>query len=290
MSPGPARRAPDLADHDLTELLWDLLAASQRDDPTSFLALLAHSADAFAETTEPRWIAWRHALAARRALVESDPEAAVGDITAAREALEKCPPSADTALAMAHLAHVEVTADRFDAAMLLAVDASLLTAPASGGEPSRALQQAHRWLSLTLSSLDLEELAVAQAIRAQHAAAALREPSEQWQMRVLAAQQHTELAQTLRRRGDLNGSRLLAVDAIACAVSARELPWEPESSEADLLDVVQAWALTCADDLDAALGLDPAAGPPRPTGRGVRERRGGHRPARRRRRRVRGRR
>ena len=254
MSPGSARRAPDLVDGDLTELLWRLLAAGQRDDPTSFLALLADSADAFAETTEPRWVAWRHALAARRALVENDPEAAVVDIAAAREALEKCSACADTALAMAYLAHVEVTADHFDAAMLLAVDASLLTESESGGGASRALQQAHRWLSLTLSSLDLEELAVGHAIRGQHVAAALREPAEQWQMRLLAAQQHTELAQTLRRRGELDRSRLLAVDAIACAVSARELDWEPERAEADLLDVVQAWALTCADELDAAVG------------------------------------
>jgi diguanylate cyclase (GGDEF)-like protein len=254
VSPGPARRTPALAGSDLPELLWSLLAAGQRDDPTSFLALLADSADAFAETTDPRWIAWRHALAARRALVESDSEAAADDIAAAREALEKCPPSADTALAMAYLAHVEVSADRFDAAMLLAVDASLLTEPATGGEPSRALQQAHRWLSLTLSSLDLEELAVGHAVRGQHVAAALREPAEQWQMRLLSAQQHTELAQTLRRRGELDRSRLLAVDAIACAVSARELDWEPERPEADLLDVVQAWALTCADELDAAIG------------------------------------
>ena len=254
MSPGSARRAPDLVDGDLTELLWRLLAAGQRDDPTSFLGLLADSADAFAETTEPRWVAWRHALAARRALVENDPEAAVVDIAAAREALEKCSACADTALAMAYLAHVEVTADHFDAAMLLAVDASLLTESESGGGASRALQQAHRWLSLTLSSLDLEELAVGHAIRGQHVAAALREPAEQWQMRLLAAQQHTELAQTLRRRGELDRSRLLAVDAIACAVSARELDWEPERPEADLLDVVQAWALTCADELDAAVG------------------------------------
>ena len=254
MSPGPARRTPDLADSDLTDRLWHLLAAGQRDDPTSFLVLLAESAEAFAETSEPRWIAWRHALAARRALVESAPEAAAADIAAAHEALETCPPSPETALAMAYLAHVEVTADRFDAAMLLAVDASLLTEPASSGEPSRALQQAHRWLALTLSSLDLEELAVGHAIRGQHVAAALREPAEQWQMRLLSAQQHTELAQTLRRRGELDRSRLLAVDAIACATSARELAWEPERAEADLLDVVQAWALTCADELDAAVG------------------------------------
>ena len=56
----------------------------------------------------PRWVAWRHALAARRALIESDPDAAADDVAAAREALDKCPPSADTALLMAYLAHVEV--------------------------------------------------------------------------------------------------------------------------------------------------------------------------------------
>lgn len=254
MSSGPARRAPDATTADLTTLLGHLLNAGQRDDPTVFLALLADADDAFTETPEPRWSAWRHALAARRALLEGDPEAASADVAAARESLEKCPPSADTALTMAYLAHVEVTADHFDAAMLLAVDASLLTEPSTAGEASRALQQAHRYLSLALGGLDLEELAVAHAMRGQHVAAALREPADQWRMRLLSAQQHTELAQTLRRRGDAARSRLLAVDAIACAASARELPWEPEQAEADLLDVVQSWALTCSDDLDGALG------------------------------------
>ena len=156
---------------------------------------------------------------------------------------------------MAYLAHVQVAADHFDSAMLLAVDASLLTEGPDAGGPSRALLQAHRWLSLTLAGLDLEELAVAQAMRAQHVAAALREPDDQWRMRLLSAQQHTELAQTLRRRGDAARARELAGEAIACAASARELAWEPRGpAEADLLDVVQAWALTCADDLDGALG------------------------------------
>jgi diguanylate cyclase (GGDEF)-like protein len=147
-----------------------------------------------------------------------------------------------------------VLADHFDAAMLLAVDASLLTEGAAATEPSRALLQAHRWLSLALSGLDLEEPAVASAMRGQHVAAALRQPADQWRMRLLSAQQHTELAQTLRRRGDLDRSRELAVEAIAGAAAAREIDWEPEDDEADLLDVVQAWALTCADDLDGALG------------------------------------
>jgi diguanylate cyclase (GGDEF)-like protein len=32
------------------------------------------------------------------------------------------------------------------------------------------------------------------------------------------------------------------------------MDWEPEPADADLLDVVQAWAMTCAGDLDGALG------------------------------------
>jgi hypothetical protein len=84
-----------------------------------------------------------------------------------------------------------------------------------------------------LPGLDLEELAVAHAMRAQHVAAALRTPAEQWRMRLLSAQQHTELAQTLRRRGHAARARELAGEAIACAASARELAWEPEPAEAD---------------------------------------------------------
>jgi diguanylate cyclase (GGDEF)-like protein len=249
VSPRPARVAPG----DLSAVLWQLLSASAREDATAFIALLDDAEDALAESTESGWIVWRHALNARRALIENDPEAAGVDVAAAREALDKCLPSADTALAMAFLAHVEVLADHFDAAMLLAVDASLLTDGKAAAEPSRALLQAHRWLSLALSGLDLEEPAVAHAMRGQHVAAALREPADQWRLRLLSAQQHTELAQTLRRRGDLERSRELAVEAIAGCAAARELSWEPEDDEADLLDVVQAWALTCADDLDGAL-------------------------------------
>ncbi len=63
-------------------------------------------------------------------------------------------------------------------------------------------------------------------------------------------------AQTLRRRGNAERARELAGEAIACAASARELDWDldAEAAETDLLDVVQGWALTCADDLDGALG------------------------------------
>ena len=250
MTPGSAR----VPSGELEAALWRLLAAPPRDDAAAFLAVLDETDEAFAETDEPLWVAWRHALAARRGLIDSDPDAVPDRVTAAREALDKCPPTAQTALAMAYLAHVEVTADHFDAAMLLAVDASLLAEGPAAAEPSRSLLQAHRWLSQTLSGLDLEELAVAHALRAQHVAAALREPGDMWRMRLLSAQQHTELAQTLRRRGDDARSRRLAAEAISCAESARDLPWEPEQAEADLLDVVQAWALKCSDDLDGALG------------------------------------
>jgi diguanylate cyclase (GGDEF)-like protein len=253
LTPGPAVVAPG----DLEAALWRLLAGSDRQDGDDFLALVDDTAEVFAGSPDPRWVAWCSALAARRALLEGDPDVAAQEVAAARESLDKCDPSADVALALAYLAHIQVAADHVDSAMLLAIDASLLTEHLppthSTGAPSRALLQAHRWLSLSLAGLDLEELAVAQAMRAQHVAAALRTPDEQWRMRLLSAQQHTELAQTLRRRGDAARARELAGEAVACAVSARELDWEPEPAEGDLLDVVQAWALTCADDLDGAL-------------------------------------
>ena len=233
-----ARQPARVASADLTVVLWELLTASAREDATAFLALLADAEDALCANLEPSWIGWRHALAARRALIENDPDAAAAAVAAAREALEECAPSADTALLMAFLAHGEVLADHFDAAMLLAVDASLLTEGVAATEPSRALLQAHRWLSLALSGLDLEEPAVASAMRGQHVAAALREPADRWRMRLLSAQQHTELAQTLRRRGELDRSRELAVEAIAGAVAAREIEWEPEPDEPGPDDII----------------------------------------------------
>lgn len=254
MTPSPAR----IPAGDVTAALWLLLDASSREDSIAFLALLDTLLDeadgALAGSDDPSWVSWRHVFAARRALIESDPEAAVEAVTAAREALERCPPSADTALTLAYLAHVEVTADHFDAAMLLAVDASLLTEGPNAGEPTRALHQAHRWLSLALSGLDLEELAVSHAGRGHRIAAVLPDLADQWQLLALSAQQHAELAQTLRRRGDAERARALAAVAIAQATEARELAWEPDPADADLLDVVQAWALTCTDDLDSALG------------------------------------
>jgi diguanylate cyclase (GGDEF)-like protein len=250
VKPSPAR----VASGDLSAVLWRLLDASSREDSTAFLTLLDDADGAFAGSPDPRWVAWRHALAARRALIESDPELSAESVAAAREALDKCPPSADTALTLAYLAHVEVTADHFDAAMLLAVDASLLTEGPNAGEPTRPLHQAHRWLSLSLSGLDLEELAVSHAVRGHRIAAVLPDLADQWQMLQLSAQQHAELAQTQRRRGDNERARALAAVAIAQATEAREMAWEPDPADADLLDVVQAWAMNSSDDLDSALG------------------------------------
>jgi diguanylate cyclase (GGDEF)-like protein len=252
VTPGQSRRVPDSGD--LSALLWPLLAAGSRDDPASFVTLMDDADAAFADSSEPSWIAWRHALAAHRSLIDNDPEAAAGEVSAAREALDKCPSSHDTALTMAWLAHVEVLADHFDAAMMLAVDASLLTESFTVGEPSQALLQSHRWLARTLSGLDLEELAVAHADRGHGVALALTDVGDRWRMLQLTAQLHAELAQTTRRRGDEARARELAALAIDQATAARALDWAPEPAEADLLDVVQAWALTCADDLDGALG------------------------------------
>jgi diguanylate cyclase (GGDEF)-like protein len=250
VTPGPLR-APSGG---LEAALWRILAASDHDDTTAFLALLDECGPALSRAEHPRWATWRHALTARRAVIESDPESAARELGAARESLDKCPPSEHTALLMAYLADVEVTADRFDAAMLLAVDASLLTESFTVGEPSRALLHAHRWLARTLSGLDLEELAVAHADRGHGVALALTDLGDRWRMLLLSAQLHAELAQTLRRRGDEAGSRELAALAIDQATAARSIGWEPEPAEADLLDVVQAWALACRDQLDAALG------------------------------------
>jgi diguanylate cyclase (GGDEF)-like protein len=246
VTPGPAR--------DLEAVVTRLLAMSDREDAAEFVAALDEADPALESANEPRWVAWRHALTARRWLAEDDPDAARAEVSAAREVLEKCPGSAETALTLGYLAHVEVTADHVDAAMVLAIDASLLAEGPAAGTPSRQLHQAHYWLSLTLTGLDLEELAVAHALRAHAVAAELAEPGDQWRMLLLAAQQHVEMAQTLARRGDSEQARELAGVALAAATEARALGWEPEPQEQDLLDVVQTWALTCLDELDDALG------------------------------------
>jgi diguanylate cyclase (GGDEF)-like protein len=73
-------------------------------------------------------------------------------------------------------------------------------------------------------------------------------------MLLLSAHQHTELAQTLHRRGESSRAEALATIALGCATGARDLGWEPDPHAQDLLDVVQSWALTCSDQLDGALG------------------------------------
>ncbi|MDP5184841.1 GGDEF domain-containing protein [Blastococcus sp. BMG 814] len=249
MTPGPSHVAPG----DLQSALWRLLDASDREDHAPFLALVDQAAGTFPDAGRPSWQAWRHAFGARRALVDGDVAAAAAAIAAAREQLDACPTSAGTALLLAYLAHVETTADHLDSAMLLAVDASLLTDGPSV-PPSRALLQAHRWLSMTLSGLDLEELAVHHAVRGHQVAAALPDVGDRGSLLLLAARQHVELAQTMRRRGEAERAAELAGEAITCATGARALDWSPEQADADLLDVVQAWALMCSGDPDAAVG------------------------------------
>ncbi|MBM7806893.1 diguanylate cyclase (GGDEF)-like protein [Geodermatophilus bullaregiensis] len=241
---------------DLDAALRRLLAASGRDDAPAFRAELDAVEPALAAASEPRWAAWRHALDARRGLVDGDRDATAAAVRAARAALGTCRPSASTALVLAYLAHVEAAADHLDAAMLLAIDASLLTEQLTppDAEVPRALHQAHLWLSLTLTALDLEELALDQAEQGYRIADALPDLADRWQLLRLCAQQSTELAQTLRRRGDVARSRELAENALARATDARELGFEPDPDDLDRLDVVQAWALVCHDDLDDALG------------------------------------
>jgi diguanylate cyclase (GGDEF)-like protein len=254
VAPRPLRRVPEAPADDLESVLWRLLGTAHRDGADALTRLLDDAATAFAASPEPLWTAWQHAVAARQRLVDDDRAAVPPEVAAAREALEKCSPSADTALAMAYLAHIEVTADHAEGAMHLAVDASLLTESPAAGGPTRALQESHRWLSLALSGLDLEELALGHAVRGQHVAAALRDPERLWRMRLLSARQNVELAQTVLRRGDADRARELAVEAIASAISARDIAYEPDPSDEDLLDVVQAWALVCSGQLDDAHG------------------------------------
>ncbi|MGY1741201.1 MULTISPECIES: diguanylate cyclase [unclassified Blastococcus] len=249
MTPGTIR----VTEGDLDAALWRLLAAGDRVDPLAFAREHDDAADLLAAATDPAWVAWRHAFDARRALIDADVDAATAATGAARTALGGCAPSARTALTLAYLAHVEATADHVDAAMLLAVDASLL-AEASGGGAGRARHQAHLWLSLTLGALDLEQLAVDQALQGSRVAAGLPDLGDRWQLLRLCAQQHVELAQTQCRRGEDERAAELAEVAIACATEARALEWEADPADADLLDVVQAWAMACAGDREGALG------------------------------------
>jgi diguanylate cyclase (GGDEF)-like protein len=225
---------------------WRLLAASGMPDAGAFADEFDRVAVSFAGTGRPHWDAWGSAFTARARLLDGDPEAAADAVTAARAALDRCPPSAERALTLAYLSHVEVAADRLDAALHLAVDASLLADQLSGARPTRALHQAHAWLALALTLLDLEELAADQALRGSRVAQSLPELPDRWQLLRLCAQQHAELAQTVHRRGDETRSRSLAQTALSCATAARELPWAPPEADEDLLAVVTAWAMSLA--------------------------------------------
>jgi diguanylate cyclase (GGDEF)-like protein len=247
---GPVR----VADAELQAVLDRLLAASDPEDAAAFAAALDEAEPILAAADQPRWVAWRHALYARRWIGEDDADAARGEVSAAREVLQQCVPSAGTALMLAYLAHVEVTADHYDAAMLLAIDASLLIDGVAAATPSVSLLRAHFWLSLTLTGLDLEELAVEHAVRARLLAAQLPDLADRWRVLLLCAQQHNELAQTVGRRGDSDRARELAEEAEACATQARDLDWTPAPAEQDLLDLVQSWTLLTRGRLDDAVG------------------------------------
>lgn len=248
------RRPARLTEGDLEGALWRLLSASGHDDPATFPGAHDAAAAALDAATGPRWTAWRHALAARRGLVDGDPDAVAAGVSAARDALGRCPPGAHTALAMAHLATVEVAADHLETGMVLAVDASLQAEAAAADGPCRALHQAHRWLSLALAALDLQELAVAHAVQGARIADRLPEVPDRWRLLQLCAQQHAELAQTLHRRGREERARELAATAVECAEAARALDWAPDPGEQDLLDVVQAGALADRAAVGDALG------------------------------------
>jgi len=241
----------------LSRARWGLLAASDRDDPRAFTDRLTEVEDALAASPDPRWLAWSHAFTARRQLVEHDTTGAGHQVTAARAAAEDTPADAERALLLAYLAHLEATGDRFEAALHLAVDASVLTDQVPADAPSRALHQAHHWLSLALTRLDLEELAVAQALRGHRAAAELDDDAARWQLLRLCAQQHAELAQTVHRRGDEVRAARLAAVALRCSFTATDAAagsgYEPPDDEADLLAVVHGWALTLAGDLEDTL-------------------------------------
>jgi diguanylate cyclase (GGDEF)-like protein len=247
--PGP----PAAEEERLDAARWRLLAATDAGDTRAFGHEFAAVESALRGAGSPCWAAWAGAFAARAQLDGGEPDGAAADVAAARADLERCPPSADRALALAYLAHVEVGADRFDAALHLAVDASLLADQATGGEPSRELHQAHYWLSLALTLLDLEELAAAQALRGSRVADALPDLADRWRLLRLSAQQHAELAQTVHRRGDLPRSQELATVSLACAAAARALPWRPPEPEEDLLAVITAWAMTLSGQPDEAL-------------------------------------
>ncbi|MPQ97823.1 diguanylate cyclase [Modestobacter sp. I12A-02628] len=240
-------------DVELEAALLRLLEATDREDSVAFVDELAVTEERFLAAGTTRWTAWAKALSARRRLFERDPDGAGAEVTAARAVLDTCPASAETALTMAYLSHVEIAADRFDAGMHLAVDASLIADSVPSAEPDRALHQAHHWLSLALTRLDLEELAVAHALRGHRIALSRPELGDRWSLLRLCAQQHTELAQTVARRGEGTRAVELAEVALRCVASAGELDWEACDAERDQMDVVHAWAMMLTGDTDPAV-------------------------------------
>src|SRR3982751_5585391 len=65
VTPGHAR----VADCDLHAVLWRLLAVAHRDDDAAFLPALDDADEALSETDQPLWVAWRHAVTARRSVL-----------------------------------------------------------------------------------------------------------------------------------------------------------------------------------------------------------------------------
>ena len=86
---------------------WRLLAASDASDGRVFSAELAVVAGVLHGTGQPGWDAWSAAFAARAALLDGDADGAATDVAAARAALERCRHTAERALTLAYLAHVE---------------------------------------------------------------------------------------------------------------------------------------------------------------------------------------
>ena len=152
MTPG----APAVDEQELSAARWRLLAASDAGDARAFGEEFAAVETALGATGAPCWDAWAQAFAARAALDGGDADGASHSVTAARADLERCPPTAERALTLAYLAHVEVATDRLDSALHLAVDASRLADQVPGVAPSRELDQAHGWPSPALTLLGLE--------------------------------------------------------------------------------------------------------------------------------------
>ena len=122
MTPGPEA----LVEPQLETARWRLLAASDAGDARAFGAEFAAVEGALREAGSPCWDAWAGAFAARAQLDGGDPDAAAGDVAAARADLERCPPTVERALTLVYLAHVVVAADRLDDALHLVVYASML--------------------------------------------------------------------------------------------------------------------------------------------------------------------